>query len=245
MTSDPEQIRGSIEQTQANLSADIDALAEKVSPQRIVERRVQRTRSAVTTIRDRVMGTTADQASSMTGAAGSATASASDSVASARDSVAGARDSVAGAGDSVAAARDSVSEKASSAADAVGSVPGQARSAARGNPLAAGVIAFGAGWLLSSLLPATQPEQRAAAQVKDLAVEKGRPVAEQLGQAGQEAAQELRESAQQRAQSVKETAADAASTVAGEARTQASGVTGHAEQAGGRVASQVRPDDGR
>jgi hypothetical protein len=238
MTSDPEQIRGSIEQTQANLSADIDALAEKVSPQRIVERRVQRTRSAVTTIRDRVMGTTADQASSMTGAAGSATASA-------RDSVAGARDSVAGAGDSVAAARDSVSEKASSAADAVGSVPGQARSAARGNPLAAGVIAFGAGWLLSSLLPATQPEQRAAAQVKDLAVEKGRPVAEQLGQAGQEAAQELRESAQQRAQSVKETAADAASTVAGEARTQASGVTGHAEQAGGRVASQVRPDDGR
>jgi hypothetical protein len=224
MTSDPEQIRGSIEQTQANLSADIDALAEKVSPQRIVERRVQRTRSAVTTIRDRVMGTTADQASSMTGAAGSATAS---------------------AGDSVAAARDSVSEKASSAADAVGSVPGQARSAARGNPLAAGVIAFGAGWLLSSLLPATQPEQRAAAQVKDLAVEKGRPVAEQLGQAGQEAAQELRESAQQRAQSVKETAADAASTVAGEARTQASGVTGHAEQAGGRVASQVRPDDGR
>jgi hypothetical protein len=224
MTSDPEQIRGSIEQTQANLSADIDALAEKVSPQRIVERRVQRTRSAVTTIRDRVMGTTADQASSMTGAAGSATASARDSVAS---------------------ARDSVSEKASSAADAVGSVPGQARSAARGNPLAAGVIAFGAGWLLSSLLPATQPEQRAAAQVKDLAVEKGRPVAEQLGQAGQEAAQELRESAQQRAQSVKETAADAASTVAGEARTQASGVTGHAEQAGGRVASQVRPDDGR
>jgi Protein of unknown function (DUF3618) len=223
MTSDPEEIRGSIEQTQASLSADIDALADKVSPQRIVERRVQRTRSAMTTVRDRVMGTTAEQASSMTGAVGSATATAKDSVASARDSVA---------------------EKASSAADAVGSVPGQARRAARGNPLAAGLIAFGAGWLLSSLLPATEPEQRAAAQVKDLAVEKGRPVAEQLGQAGQEAAQELRESAQQRAQSVKETAAGAASTVADEARIQASGVTDHAEQAGGRVASQVRPGDG-
>jgi len=106
MTSDPEEIRGSIEQTQASLSADIDALADKVSPQRIVERRVQRTRSAMTTVRDRVMGTTAEQASSMTGAVGSATATAKDSVASARDSVA---------------------EKASSAADAVGSVPGQAR----------------------------------------------------------------------------------------------------------------------
>lgn len=234
MTSDPDQIRGSIERTQANLSADIDALAEKVSPQRIVERRVQRTRSAMTSIRDRVMGTTADQASSMTGAVGSATASAKDSMAG----------TVSSAADAASAARDTVAGKASAAADAVSSAPQQARRAARGNPLAAGLIAFGAGWLLSSLLPATQPEQRAAAQVKDLAVEKGRPVAEQLGQAGQEAAQELRESAQQRAQSVKETAAGAASTVADEARTQASGVTDHAEQAGSRVAGQVRPGDG-
>ncbi|HEX3956361.1 MAG TPA: hypothetical protein VHZ03_06985, partial [Trebonia sp.] len=46
---------------------------------------------------------------------------------------------------------------------------------------------------------------------------KGRPVAQELGQAGQEAAQSLRDSAQQRAQSVKETAADAASTVTGQA----------------------------
>ncbi len=234
MTSDPDQIRGSIERTQANLSADIDALAEKVSPQRIVDRRVQRTRSAITSIKDRVMGTTADQASSMTGTAGSAAAAA-------RDRVAGTASSAA---DAATAARDTVAGKASAAADAVSSAPQQARRAARGNPLAAGLIAFGAGWLLSSLLPATQAEQRAAAQVKDLAVEKGRPVAEELGQAGQEAAQELRESAQQRAQSVKETAAGAASTVADEARTQASGVTDHAEQAGGRVAGQVRPGEG-
>lgn len=234
MTSDPDQIRGSIERTQASLSADIDALADKVSPQRIVERRVQRTRTAMTSIKDRVMGTTADQASSMTAAVGSTTASA-------RDSISGTASSAA---DAAFAARDTVAGKASAAADAVSSAPQQARRAARGNPLAAGLIAFGAGWLLSSLLPATQPEQRAAGQVKDLAVEKGRPVAEQLGQAGQEAAQELRESAQQRAQSVKETAAGAASTVADEARSQASGVTDHAEQAGSRVAGQVRPGDG-
>ena len=44
------------------------------------------------------------------------------------------------------------------------------------------------------LLAATQREQQAAAQLKDLAAEKGSPVAQQLGQAGQEAAQELRES---------------------------------------------------
>src|SRR6185437_15537416 len=101
------------------------------------------------------------------------------------------------------------------------SVPEQARRRARGNPLAAGLIAFGAGWLVSSLLPATGPEQQAASQVKDLAAEKGRPVVQRLGQAGQEAAQELRESAQERVQSVRQTAADAASTVTDEALSRA------------------------
>jgi nucleotide-binding universal stress UspA family protein len=113
----------------------------------------------------------------------------------------------------------------------------------RGNPLAAGLIAFGAGWLVSSLLPASEREQQAAAQLKDLAAEKGAPAVQQLGQAGQEAAQELRESAQQRVQSVKETAADAASTVAGEAQSQAADVTSHAQDAKGKVTEQVSPGE--
>ena len=41
MTSDPDEIRSNFEQTQHNLSADVDALTEKVSPPRIMERRVQ------------------------------------------------------------------------------------------------------------------------------------------------------------------------------------------------------------
>jgi gas vesicle protein len=116
-----------------------------------------------------------------------------------------------------------------------------ARRRTRGNPLAAGLIAFGAGWLLSSLLPATEPEQQLASQVKDLATEKGRPVAQQLGQAGQQAAQELGESAQQKAQSVKETMTGAASTVTDEAQSRAADVTSHAQEARGRVTEQARP----
>jgi len=132
--------------------------------------------------------------------------------------------------------------KASSAGGMARSVPEQARQRARGNPLAAGLIAFGAGWLLSSLLPATESEQQAAAELKDLAAEKGGPVKEQLSQAGQEATQSLRKSAQQRAQSVKETAAGAASTVAGEAQSRSSDLTSHAEEAGTRVAEQASPN---
>ena len=211
MTSDPDQIRGSIEQTQQNLSADVDALTEKVSPPRIVERRVQRTRSAMTSVKERIMGSTPERTSSLGGTASS----------------------------SASSARDAVAAKASVAADVAGSAPELARQRTRGNPLAAGLIAFGAGWLLSSLLPATEPEQQVASQVKDLATDKGRPIAQQLGQAGQEAAQELRESAQQRAQSVKETATDAASTVRDDAQSRASDVTDHAQDARGRVTDQA------
>jgi len=211
MTSDPDQIRGDIERTQLNLSADVDALTDKVSPPRIVERRVQRTRSAMTSFKDRIMGSTSERTSNL-----------SDSVSS-----------------SASSARDSVTGVASSAADVAGSAPDLARQRTRGNPLAAGLIAFGAGWLVASLLPATEPEQQLAAQVKDVAAEKGRPVAQQLQQAGQEAAQDLRESAQQRAQSVKETAVDAASTVRDDAQSRASDVTDHAQEARGRVTDQA------
>jgi hypothetical protein len=214
MTSDPDQIRSNIEQTQQNLGADVNALAAKVSPSQIVDRRVQQTRTAVTSIKDKIMGTTAETTSSMSGTAASAASS----------------------------AKDTLSATVSSAADMASAAPEQARQRTRGNPLAAGLIAFGAGWLLSSLLPATAPEQQVAAEVKDLAMEKGRPVAQELGQAGQEAVQQLRESAQQRAQSVKDTAADAASTVASEAQSQASDVTSHAQYARSRVAEQASPN---
>jgi hypothetical protein len=80
--------------------------------------------------------------------------------------------------------QDTVAAKFSSAADMASSALEQARKRTWGNPLAAGLVVFGAGWLLSSLLPATEREQQAAAQLKDLAVEKGSPVAQQLGQAG-------------------------------------------------------------
>jgi cell division septum initiation protein DivIVA len=222
MTSDPDQIRSSIEQTQANLSADVDALAQKISPTQIVSRRVAETRSAVTSLKDSIMGSTSDTTSAIGGTASSAAGSARDAAASAKDTLAA---------------------TASSAAGLTSSAPQQARRRIRGNPLAAGLVAFGAGWLLSSLLPATAPEQQAAAQIKDLAVEKGKPVAQELGQAGQEAAQQLRESAQQRAQSVKDTAADAASAVAGEAQSQAADVTSHAQEARSRVAEQASPNE--
>ena len=135
MTSDPDQIRGNIEQTQQNLSANVDALTEKVSPPKIMQRRVQQTRSSMTNVKDKIMGGTAERTSDLGGTVSS----------------------------SASSARDTVASSASSAADAVGSAPDLARQRTRGNPLAAGLIAFGAGWLVASLLPATESEQQVAA----------------------------------------------------------------------------------
>ena len=56
ISDDPDQIRRDIERTQAHLSSDVDALTEKVTPSRIVERRVGRARAAAGRLRDRVMG---------------------------------------------------------------------------------------------------------------------------------------------------------------------------------------------
>ena len=56
ISDDPDQIRRDIERTQAHLSTDVDALTEKVTPSRIVERRVGRARAAAGRLRERVMG---------------------------------------------------------------------------------------------------------------------------------------------------------------------------------------------
>jgi hypothetical protein len=226
MSTDPDQIRSEIDQTQRALSADVDALTEKISPPRIVERRVQRTRAAMTNVKDKIMGSTSDAYQT----AGPAISS---------------HGATSGVGESVSArasaARDTAADAASSAVDTVRSAPDTVRRRTVGNPLAAGLVAFGAGWLLSSLLPASEPEQQVATQVKDFASEQGRPVAQQLGQAGQEAAQELKESAQQRAESVRQTAADAAQTVQEEAQSAASDVKGQAQESAGRVRDQAGP----
>jgi gas vesicle protein len=231
MSTDPEQIRREIDQTQRELSADVDALTEKVSPPRIMERRVRHTRMAMTNVKDRIMGSTSDAYQT----AGSATSSMGESIGNRASS---ARDTAVGAASS---ARDTASDMASSAVDTVRSAPDTVRRRATGNPLAAGLIAFGAGMLLSSLIPASEPERQVATQVKDFAAEQGRPVAQQLGQAGQQAAQELKESAQQRAESVKQTATDAASTVKDEAQSAASDVKGQTQASAGRVRDQAGP----
>jgi len=239
---DPDRIRREIERTQANLSQNVDALTEKVTPSKIVERRVDRARDAATRLRDKVMGSNPVQASSHA-ASGvrSAASDAADRVSSTASAAAStAQDAAASAAgavqDAASTAAGTVQDAASTAAGAVQEAPQAIRRQTRGNPLAAGLIAFGAGWLVSSLLPATRREQeladQARQQAKQVAQEKVAPVAQQI--AG-EVKENLREPAQQAVESVKSTAQDAGQTVVEDGKSAAQDVQGRAQDAAGTV----------
>ena len=114
--------------------------------------------------------------------------------------------------------------------------PAAVRRQTRGNPVAAGLIAFGAGWLVSSLLPATRREQELADQAKQVAQEKVQPVAQQVVA---EVKENLREPAEQAVESVRSTAQDAKETVAEEGRFAAQDVQGRAQDAAGTVRSST------
>ncbi|MGC4874665.1 DUF3618 domain-containing protein [Micromonospora sp. DT43] len=216
MSTDPDQIRREIEATRNSLSSDVDALAYKVSPSRIVDDRKQRARSALQNVRDKVMGTASDL--------GHGTGHAAHSV-----------------GDRASSAASSVSDAAHSAASSVGdaahSAPRVIRQKSQGNPLAAGLIAFGVGWLASSLIPASRREQQAAAQVKDKVGEHSGVVKEKLGEVASELKDELRGPAQHAAESVKSTAQDAVHAVKDDGRSAAQDVKDQAQQARQQVSS--------
>lgn len=122
------------------------------------------------------------------------------------------KDRVMGSDDDSPSAADALRDKAYSTRQAVDEAPSKVKSKTRGNPLAAGVIAFGAGLLVSSLIPSSQAEQRAVSSLQ----ENLEPVKEQATGVVREMADNLREPARDAAQSVKGAATDAADTVRSE-----------------------------
>jgi hypothetical protein len=199
-----EQLTRDIEARRAELSRDIDALTDRVSPAHMVERRKAATRSRFRSVRDKVMGSAHDTRNGLASAGSSAT-------------------------DSVSSAKDSVQGTAHDAADTV-------QRQTEGNPLAAGLLAFGAGWLVSSLMPATEKEAQGARQFVEAA--KDSPVVDEAKSVGQEMGESLKESATDAAEQVKSTAQDSAETVKQEGQSSAETV----KQEGQDRAQHVQED---
>jgi gas vesicle protein len=184
--SDPDTIRANIEATRADLSGNVDALADKVSPSSIADRQKEKVKDRVRSARESVMG---------------ATRSVTDSLPD-------------------------------------GGTAGSAVETAKGHPLVVGLIAFGAGWLLSSLLPTADAERGLASTAK----EKAAPLVDAAKGAAKDAAQQLKDPAKDAAAHLKETATDAAGTVKDEGRSAASDVRDQASDAKDGVSGAARGD---
>ncbi|HEX6237295.1 MAG TPA: DUF3618 domain-containing protein [Acidimicrobiales bacterium] len=202
------EVRHDIDMTRREMAGTIDELTDRASPRRAVNRRRQRAAERLHSMRTAVMGEPDGGFGPEPGGGG---------LGGAREMAGSARGAVQGTGEQV------------------GQIAGQARQApdiakrkAQGNPIAAGLIAFGGGLLASSILPSTEPEQRAAKTLK----ERTQGLQEEMRQAGQEVADQVKSSAKERAGEVKQTSTEAAEEVKGRAQTSAQQVQEEARGGG-------------
>ena len=211
MSNNPDEIRADIERTRHELSADVDALAEKASPTRAVHRQGDRVRERMSTIKESIMGSPVDPYSSTSspGLGGRA------------------QDVQHRAGDMA----HEVQHRAEDAVHGLQQAPARVRSSTRGNPLAAGLIALGAGWLVGSLIPASRVEQQTAEKVKDQAA----PVVAEAKSVAQEMGESLKPQAQEAMESVKDTAATGAEHVKAEGQDKAGQLKDESTQAARHV----------
>ncbi|MFJ3312956.1 DUF3618 domain-containing protein [Micrococcus endophyticus] len=227
-SNNPDEIRAEIERTRYELGQDVDALAEKVSPTKAVSRQTNRMKDGLLSVKENIMGSPEDHGRQPS--MGDRAHAAADD---ARSSMHGAADQ---ARDAMGHAGDRVSGWADDAQHAVQQAPAQLRGRTAGNPLAAGLIAFGAGLLASSLIPASRVEQRAAEGLKEQAaplVDEAKQVAQQLREdiepAAREAAEHVKDSASEAVDQVKADGADKAQDLKSESKDAAQQVKGAAQ----------------
>jgi hypothetical protein len=167
MGTSTEELNDDIARTRAELSQDVDALQDKVSPTAILERRKSAVRDRWTSAKDKVMG-------------------------------------------SGQSAGQGVSSATTNAGSAI-------EERVDGSPLAAGLMAFGAGLVIAGLIPASKAETQGAQRLKEAAQEHGQPVMDQAKSAAQEVGEQLKDKATEAAQEVKASAQESSDRVKEEA----------------------------
>jgi hypothetical protein len=212
MGTETDGLRRDVDDTRAHLARNVDLLADRVVPGRVARRKIDATQSRLSGIKERVMGTAHN--------GGSAVA----------DSAHGVSDQ---AGQAAGRVGGAVSDTASNVGDAARQTPERIKRQTQGSPLAAGVIAFGAGMLAAALLPTTKAEEHIGGQLREHADELVEPAKQTALQAAHEVRDELREPAVEAVQAVKDTATESAQNT-GE----------HARQAGRETADGLRSTAG-
>jgi len=200
----PDELKREVERTRADLSSNVDTLADRVHPARVARRRTESLRRSAVGIKERVMG------------------SATEALQTTRESVSTAPAAIA------SSVGEATSSLGSSVSDAAQRTPEQIRAGTQGSPIAAGLIAFGAGMLAAALFPASRTETQAASTLRENA-DMLEPAKEALTESVQQVKENLAPAAQDSAQRVKDSAAAAVSTTADQAK-----------RSGSEVADQIK-----
>jgi ElaB/YqjD/DUF883 family membrane-anchored ribosome-binding protein len=138
--------------------------------------------------------------------------------------------------DKVMGSAHQAEHRMSSAGDSMsGSARGAAQTVqekAEGNPLAAGLVAFGAGMLVSSMIPTSQKESEAAQRLVESAKEHGQPVLDEAKSVGQQMGADLKDQAGEAAEQLKSSAQKSADQVKQEGQSSAQHVKDEGTQRG-------------
>lgn len=234
MTSqNPDEIRNDIEATRARLSSDVDAVAEKVSPSAVVDRQKNRIKDGFSNMKDKIMGTDDTERSDVAFGSGDTQPGRAGEL---RDRVADdATANVRGLAQDVQRKAGEVGEQVQRTAEdakrSIAEAPAAMQRGTRGNPLAAGLIAFGAGMLLAGLIPASRAEQEAADQLKA----KAEPLVREAGEAAKQFAEDARQPLAEAGEQLRQSAADGVANVRGEGEHHAQHLAGEAKDAGRQV----------
>lgn len=213
MAEEPDRIRQEIEATRAELTRDVDRLTDKTSPKQMARRRW-------TAVKEKVMGAPRSAGPGMHTAAGKMR----DTTDKVKDTTGTVTETVT---DKATQAKDWAGETAQQAAEKVRQAPTMLAEQTQGNPLAAGLIAFGAGLLAASLIPESELEHRAGQRIKDRAGDIVEPVREPLAESARQIKDDLGPATRDAVEEVKQTARDAASTTRDEVRDSATQTADH------------------
>lgn len=186
---DPDTLRHNIEATREDMGHTLDQIEDRVLPSRIMERRTAKMRSRFGRARDKVMGR-------------------------AQDARARAGDTGGHMSERVHDMQEGLRERADSAVDTIEHAPDAAMERTRGNPLGAGLVAFGLGVVAAGLLPDSERER----QLVEAAMPKLEPVKEQLSESASEVGHDVADSARDAAQRTTEHAREEAQTASHEVR---------------------------
>lgn len=203
---DEDALRRDMDDSRRRISETVTQIEDRVRPGNVVARRRERIRRRLTDWKDTVFGNDEPDYPRYSVDGGTSASPATTRYDDEQDD----------------GMLERVRERSTDGMHAVREAPRAARRRTQGNPLAAGAVALGAGWLLGSVLPDSRRERelaaraepaigRAAAELRDEASDVARSVqgearqaAEHVKEAGRDAADDMSRRGQEAASSVRD-----------------------------------------